>query len=52
MLAVKRRLTGEWSLPEGMVNGGESVPATVMRMLGSNEFRDPAKQKGFDEARS
>ena len=34
VLAVRRRLTGEWSLPGGMVKAGESVSATVMRMMG------------------
>eukprot|EP00964_Phaeocystis_antarctica_P095795 scaffold62207_cov54-Phaeocystis_antarctica.AAC.3 len=34
VLAIKRRLTGEWSLPGGMVKAGESVSATVNRMLG------------------
>ena len=34
VLAIKRRLTGEWSLPGGMVKAGDSVSATVNRMLG------------------
>ena len=34
VLAVKRRLTSEWSLPGGMVQAGEPIPATLMRMMG------------------
>ena len=65
VLAVKRRLTSEWSLPGGMVKAGEPIPATLMRMMGlepsggggggesseqARRFKEPAEQKDFDDA--
>ena len=45
VLAIKRRDTGEWALPGGMVTAGESVSETVMRMV--RNFKDPAKERDF-----
>jgi len=50
MVAIKRKDTGEWGIPGGMVDDGELVSATVKR-----EFKEeagnvaPEERAGFDE---
>lgn len=49
VLAIKRKDTGEWALPGGMVKAGDSVSATVTKSINEvGNFTDPAKQKEFD----
>ncbi len=50
VLAIKRKDTGEWALPGGMVKAGDSVSATVKKSINEvGNFKNPAKQKEFDE---
>jgi ADP-ribose pyrophosphatase len=49
VLAIKRKDTGEWALPGGMVKAGDSVSATVKKSINEvGNFSDPAKQQEFD----
>jgi ADP-ribose pyrophosphatase len=47
MVAVKRKDTGDWAIPGGMVDDGEHVSATLRR-----EFSEEAGAFGSDKARA
>ena len=50
MLAIKRKDTGQWALPGGMVQAGDSVSGTVKKSIQEvGSFGDGAKQEKFDK---
>lgn len=54
VIVIKRTDCGQWALPGGMVNVGESVSETVKREFSeeAGDHLDPEQQKRFEELRN
>ena len=50
MVAIRRRDTGDWAIPGGMVDAGETVSVTVRREFTeeAGNLTDPHRRKQFD----